>query len=264
MSVFDRSKAVLLVIAAIAAASGCLQTDTANLESDFNTTHEPAEINRSATALYQDSMSAVENTESYDVEADNRMVMNLPVFGVAVNMTSEGEFEPESSDINTTGSMRFSFGSNSNSTEFTHRVRTDGNSTVSYSGTEGDQNRTETEKYSREELGVSLESLRDIEAENASLLGEAQLNGEQTFLLELNANSTDLMESSASVFEKHSPVQESSDRQNMEELGSFDEQEVYLWISQDSFMPAKFAYYGSASQGSIQVRSVTEYRGENL
>lgn len=263
MSVFDRSKAVLLVIAAIAAASGCLQTDTANLDSDFDTEHDNVEIEGSADALYQESMSAVENASSYEIEADNRMVMNLPVFGVAVNMTSEGEFEPASSDINSTGSMRFSFGGNSNSTGFMHRVRTDGNSTVSYSGTSGDRNQTETEKYSREELGVSLESLRDIEVENASLLGEAQLNGERIFLLELNANSTDLMENSATVFEKHSPVQESSDRQNMEELGSFDEQEVYLWISQDSFMPAKFAYYGSASQGSIQVRSVTEYRGES-
>lgn len=257
----DRTKLVVLLIAGVVAASGCLQTETANLDSNFDTSHEDIDLNQSANSIYEESLDAIENTSSYSLNADNRMVMNLKVFGVEVNMSSKGEFEQQRSRVNSSGAMSFKFGGNSNSTEFQSTLISDENSTRIGTGPENDRNWSERDTIPREDLGLSAESLQTVDMENISVLGKSQLDNEEVLLLELGANATDLMKSSSSIFEKLSPIQESTDSQDMEDVGSFGEKEVYLWIERDSMMPRKLAYYGEAGNGALQVRSVTEYSG---
>jgi len=171
-------------------------------------------------------------------------------------MSSEGVFEKDSSEINSSGTLDLGLGDKSNSTTFNTNVKTSENGTVITT----DGNRTQTQKYTREKLGVSLEALKDIKVNNASVLGVTQLNGEENILLELEVNSSDLMTNSEHIFEVHSPVQESvEDGQEMNQIKSFNKSKAYLWIDRDSQIPSKFAYYGSANQDALQVRSVTEY-----
>jgi len=46
----------------------------------------------------------------------------------------------------------------------------------------------------------------------------------------------------------------------MSKLESFEMAEAYLWTGREDMIPSRFAYYGSSGNGSIQVRSVTNYR----
>ena len=245
-----------MLLAAVVVASGCVQNSSTNFKSDFELDYEDIELNESGQDLYQTSMSQIDNTSSYSIKADNRMAMNLPVISLSVNMSSEGVFETEASDINSSGTISLGIGGNTNSTEFSRRVQTSENGTV----ITVDENSTEMEKYRMEELGVSLEALKSINVHNVSVLGITNLDGEETILMDLNVNSSELMSNSESIFEVHSPVQESAENgQGMEEIGGFNESKVYLWIEKDSKAPSKFAYFGSANNGALQVRSVTEY-----
>jgi|AntDeeMinimDraft_4_1070355.scaffolds.fasta_scaffold00011_54 hypothetical protein len=256
MKNFDNSNMVLfLLFAAVVVVSGCIQNSSTNLNSDFELDYEHSDIDSSGLELYENSMSEIENT-TYSVKTDNKMAMNLLVISLSVNMSSEGVFEKDSSEINSSGTLDLGLGDKSNSTTFNTNVKTSENGTVITT----DGNRTQTQKYTREKLGVSLEALKDIKVNNASVLGVTQLNGEENILLELEVNSSDLMTNSEHIFEVHSPVQESvEDGQEMNQIKSFNKSKAYLWIDRDSQIPSKFAYYGSANQDALQVRSVTEY-----
>ena len=249
---FGKSQGILLLfLSAAVVASGCVQNNSNNLNPDFDLDHEEIDFNSSGKEVYENTMSKIENVTAYRVEADNKMAMNLPIISLAVNMTSEGIHEPEKSEINNSGTIKLDFGDNSNLTRFDNQIRLTDNKSV---------NQTEEKMYSREELGISLEALKTMKVENASVLGSTQLNEKENILLNLDVNSSDLMSNSQSIFEVHSPIQdETEETEEMDRMGSFDKVEAYLWIDRETRTASKFAYYGSANNGSLQARSVTEY-----
>lgn len=239
-----------ILILAVVVSSGCIQSDSRNLEPDFDLEANDTSVNSSGLEIYRASMSSAENMSDYSLESDNRMAMNLPGVSISVNMTSEGEFG-ESPGVNSSGTMGFNFAGNSNSTDFSTQLVSEGQEFRRKDGNEG---------YTREELGFTLEAIDEIKVKEASVLGVTDLNGEENILLSLDVNETDLMRNSEAVFEAHSVVQESTDSQeDLGDIQDLDVAEVYLWTGQYR-APSKFAYYGSADNGTIQVRSVTEYR----
>ena len=257
----DNTSGVLFVLlAAVVVSSGCIQSSSTDLKSDFDLSHSDVSLNSSGMDVYEASMSSVSEVSNYSVGADNRMVLNLPVIGVAVNLTSDGVFEEDYYEVNSSGTLGFKFGEDSNSTEFRSRATSNGNVTTVYKQAMNEENSSEVERYSREDLGVSLESLQEINVDDASIVGAANVSGEDNLLVNLMVNGSDLVSNSEQVFEVHSLVQESTDEDQMSNLESFDTAEAYLWTSRDNRIPSKFAYYGSAGNGSIQVRSVTNYR----
>lgn len=260
MMQLDYSRGVLFVLlAAVVVSSGCIENSSTSLDSDFSLDYEQVDLNSSGMDVYQASMVRADNVSSYAVDSDNKMAMNLPVISISVNMTSEGLFDQDSYEVNSSGTMGFNVGGNSNATEFNTRISSTENGTEVEKEVMDRENQTE-EQYSREDLGISLEALEAIDVENASILGVSNLSGEENILLGIDVNSSDLMRSSEGIFEVHSPVQESADEGgDMSEVGEFNEVEAYLWTGREDRVPSQFAYYGSAQNGSLQLRSVTEY-----
>jgi len=249
-----------MLLMAVVVSSGCIETDSTDLGSDFNLDYDRVELNSTGQSVYQDSLSRGENVSEYEVESDNRMAMKFPGVSISVNMTSEGVFD-DVSEVNTSGFMGFNFIGNSNSTEFNTMVRSTDNGSETFQRIMGKENRSEGESYGREELGITLEALNEVEVEGASVLGVSNQSGEENILLELEVNNSDLMRNSEQIFEVHSVVRESTDSgEGMESAGSFNETKAYLWTNREDRTPSKFAYYGSVDNGTIQVRSVTEYR----
>jgi len=252
------SRAILVLLTTVVAASGCIQSSSTDLNPDFDLEHSEVDVNSSGMEIYQASV-AESNFSGYSVDSDNRMAMNLPVFSVAVNLTSEGLFENDSYDVNSSGTMRFGFGQNSNSTEFQTQISSDGSSSEIVKQVGSRENSTEN-KYSRQDLGLTMEAFKEIKVEDASVLGVSNISGEENLLLNLTFNESDLMRNSEKIFEAHSPVQESTDQgEDMSDAASFKESEAYLWVDREDQSISRFAYYGSAQDGSLQVRSVTEY-----
>jgi len=257
----DNTSIVLFVLlVAVVISSGCIENSSTSLDSDFDLDHREISVNSSGQEIYSESMSQVSEISNYSVDADNRMAMNLPVVSVTVNLTSNGIFEQDSYRVNSSGSLGINFGGNSNSTDFETQVTSGDNTTTVYKQTENQESSSEVEIYSREDLGVSLESLQEISIEDASVLGVSNLSGEENLLVNLTVNGSDLVSNSEQVFEVHSLVQESTEEDQMSNLETFDTAQAYLWTGRDDRIPSKFAYYGSAGNGSIQVRSVTNYR----
>lgn len=248
-------RAVLAVIVAVVTVSGCVQGSSTNLESGFQTDYTETEFNRSGYEIYRTALEKAGNVSDYSVESENRMAMNLPLFSVSVNMTSEGSFHEENSTINTSGSMTFGAFGRSNSTEFTSSIETSGNSSELLTGIMSETNTTERPAYSREKLGITLEALQDIEIRNATPLG---VNSDGEKVLRVDPNRTSLMKNSENIFEVHSPIQKSTDGKGMGKAPKLSEINAYLWIGEDN-VPEKFAYYGSSGEGMVQVRSVTDY-----
>ena len=246
---FDCSRSILFcVIIGVVAVSGCVQSSSTDLKSDFDLTHQDLDSDATGYELYQDSISQISTVSNYSVESDSSMAMNMPVISFSANMSSEGAFSQENYRINTSGNMNFNFAGRSNSTEFETSLVPSGNKTEIYS------------KIESKNTGISLEALKDVDIENASLIGSAQVNGENSTLIDLEVNSSSLVKNSEDIFEKLSLIQKSSEKgQGLSDLGGFNTSSAYLWINQDNKLPAKFAYYGSVNNGSLQVRSVTEY-----
>lgn len=258
---FDYSRTGLLfVLAAAVAASGCVQSSSTTLKPDFDLTHQDVELNSTGYSMYQDSMSQISNSSNYSSDSDNRMAMNLPVISLAVNMSSVGVFDQEDYGINSSGSMTFNVAGRSNSTEFETKLSSSGNETEIYREIRNSSNSTEVGKIDTSELGISLEALEQVDVENASIIGRAQINAGNSTLLKLDVNSSSLVWNSENIFEKLSLIQRSSeDGQGLSDVGGFNSTSAYLWVSEDENLPMKFAYYGSVDNGTIQVRSVTEY-----
>lgn len=257
----DNSRGALFVLlAAVVVSSGCIQGSSTNLNSDLGLDYNEVNLEESGQNIFQQSMNRADNLSEYSVESENKMALNLPGISISVNMTSDGVFSQEGSGVNTSGTMGLNFAGNSNSTEFTTSVETSENGSEVFRESMGEKNRTQ-ENYSREDLGFTLEALNEIDVENASVLGVSNISGEEDILLDLEVNSSDLMRNSEAIFEVHSIVQESTDSgEELDSSGSFNETEAYLWTDREDRTPSKFAYYGSARNGSIQVRSVTHYR----
>jgi hypothetical protein len=251
--------ALFVLLAAVVVSSGCIQGSSTNLNPDFRLDYSEVDLEESGQNILQESLNRGDNLSEYSVESENRMALNLPGFSVSVNMTSDGVFSQESSDVNTSGVMGLNFAGDANSTEFTTRVRTSENGTEVVRESMGEENRTE-ENYSRKDLGFTLEALNEVEVENVSVLGVSNVSGEENILLDLEVSSSDLMRNSETIFQVHSIVTESTDSgEGLESSTSFNQTEAYLWTDREDRTPSKFAYYGSAENGSIQVRSVTEY-----
>lgn len=263
MTDFDCSRKILLfVLAAAVVASGCVQSSSTDLKSDFDLTHQDVEYDSTGYGLYQESMSHISNYSSYRSESDSSMAMNMPLISISANISSEGVFSQENYEINTSGSMTFNVAGRSNSTEFETRLVSSGNETELFREIRNGGNSTEISKIDRKKLGVSLEALEQVEVENASIIGRSQVNGENSTLLKLDTNSSSLARNSENLFEKLSVIQKSSeDGQDLSDLGGFNKSSAYLWINENDNLPMKFAYYGSVDKGSIQVISVTEYIG---
>ena len=258
---FDCSRSILFcVIIGVVAVYGCVQSSSADLKSDFDLTHQDLDSDATGYELYQDSISQISTVSNYSVESDSSMAMNMPVISFSANMSSEGAFSQENYRINTSGNMNFNFAGRSNSTEFETSLVPSGNKTEIYRRIRNSSNSTEVSKIESKNTGISLEALKDVDIENASLIGSAQVNGENSTLIDLEVNSSSLVKNSEDIFEKLSLIQKSSEKgQGLSDLGGFNTSSAYLWINQDNKLPAKFAYYGSVNNGSLQVRSVTEY-----
>ncbi|QGA80604.1 hypothetical protein [Candidatus Nanohalobium constans] len=259
IELIDSQRAFFVFLIAVIISSGCIETGSANLNSDFGLDYKDVNLDSSGLEVFEDSMSRVDQVSEYSSESDNSMVINLPGFSVSVNMTSNGVFDQNSSTVNTSGVMELDFVGNSNSTEFSTQVKSGENGTEVYREAMGKENHTE-KQYSREELGVTLEALRSIGVENASVLGVSNISGEENILLDLDVNSSELLRNSEHIFEAHSIVMESTDSgEGLKSSDAFNQTEAYLWADRDDRTPSKFAYYGSVENGSVQVRSVTEY-----
>ena len=256
------NRVLFLILSSLIIASGCVQNSSNNVKSNFNFDYQKTNMNNSGLTIHQDSISSVNNVSNYSFDAENRLAMNLPAISVTVNMTSNGVFEQDSYKMNSSGTTDFNIGGNSNPEEFETQISSQNNSTTIETMVADEVHRDENSSLNdRKRLGISMKALQKIDVRNASVLGTANLSGEENILLELKPNKSDLIRNSEQIFQVHSTIQDSSDEgQDMSEIDSFDKVKAYLWTGRENHMPSKFAYYGSAGNGSIQVRSVTNYR----
>ncbi len=256
-----QKKSVLAILALVVVSSGCVQPDSTNLNDDFNLDYEETSINSSGEEIYQSSLNSVDNISSYEVSGSNEFAVNLPVaMSFFIDMNTTGTFEEQSSEFNTTGDFKITFGDNSNLTEFNTSVITSEGRTELTRSIRGKENTTENAKYSREALGLSLESWKTVEAEEVNVLGLSDLGGEENLLLEVDFNSKDLMEHTNRVLETHGLLQTSPNiDQDLEEPSDFSETKAYVWTERNE-PPSKIAYYGSSENGTTQIKSLVRFK----
>lgn len=257
---FTNDRAVVAVLMLVVVSSGCVQSGQTQLKSDFGLDYEETSLNSSGEELYQKSFKDVGNISNYHVSASNEMAMNLPVaMSFYIDMNTTGAFQSESSEFNSTGDFRFNLGDNSNSTEFqTSVVTSEGGTEISRSIRDR-ENTTEFAKYSREALGLSLTSLNSVETDEVNVLGLSDVEGEENVLLEVDFDSKDLMSHTNRVLETHALMQVPPDAdQQVEQPTEFNSMKAYLWTERDG-PPSKLAYYGTAENGTMQIRSTVKF-----
>jgi hypothetical protein len=248
----NQNYTILLTLSIAAIASGCVSNSTANLNQNFDTEAEPVDSNLTGTSVLNDAFT--DKPEAYEVESKTRILFNTPVTSVRMNLSSSGEFLSNRSNITT--STRVGLGmTNETADQVPEKtVETSGNtSTLSVTSENGNTTTEAVEAYNREDLGVSLEAFEAIEVQSAELLGATGENNSR-LLVELETESSDLVENYESVMTAHAVNDEESSMENQDSLSEFNTSKAYAWVGRDERNLERYSYYGSAVNGALQVR----------
>lgn len=254
MSIDKRTISLFLIFALAIVASGCVSNSSANLNKDFSTETSPVEVNQTGESLLDQAFS--EEVENYSVDSKTQVLFNTPVTSFRINISSEGDFKSERSNI--TSTTKIGLGGFSGDEDQEWPVKTvetsENTSKVTVSSEENSTQKT-VEPYNRTELGLSIEAFENIGVDEAELLGATGENQSQ-LLLELDASESELASNYATIFEVNAVNEEEEDAssQTHEELNSFNQTEAYAWIDREEKYLERFAYYGSNEDGALQVR----------
>ena len=245
----DEKLAVFVLFSAVVLTSGCVSNSSANLDKDFNVETTPVDINYTKENIAEQAFTT-EGT--YNVSADTKTLFNTPVTAFKVNLTSRGDFRESTSNVSTTS--KFEFGSLSNMNQSVWPVKTlqtDANATEITVTNESGSTTETVEPFSREELGLSIEAFDKIGLQEIDLLGE---NSEGALVFDVDANRSDLADNYARIFSTHAVNSEQDTEMQPDDVSGFNDTESYLWVDGEDRGLERFAYYGSAADGNVQVR----------
>jgi hypothetical protein len=254
MLLSKRTISLLSLLALTIVASGCVSNSSANLNKDFSTETTPVELNQSGESLLDQAFS--QKVENYSVDSKTQVLFNTPVTSFRINLTSEGDFMPERSNITSTTKIGLGGFSGDEHQEWPEKtVETSANTSKVTVSSEDNSTQKTVEPYNRTELGLSIEAFDEIRVEEAELVGATGENQSQ-LLLELNTSESELASNYATIFEVHAVNEEEEDAssQTHEELDSFNQTEAYAWINREEKNLERFAYFGSNEDGALQVR----------
>ena len=254
MSIDKQTISLLSLLALTIVASGCVSNSSTNLNQDFSTETTPVELNQSGESILDQAFS--QKPENYSVDSKTQVLFNTPVTSFRINLSSEGDFRPETSNIMSTTKIGLGGLSGDEAQEWPVKtVKTSGNTSKVAVSSEDNSTQRTVDSYNRTELGLSIEAFEDIGVKETELLGATGENQSQ-LLLELNSSESELASNYASIFEVHAVNEEEEDAssQTHEELDSFNQTEVYVWIDREDRDLERFSYFGSNEDGALQVR----------
>lgn len=245
------------LIFAVVITSGCISGGDESLSQKFDTDARDVGINSSASSLLNQSFS--KDYSRYNVSSELKVLMKTPVAPMRLNLSSSGYFNDSYSNIETRTKIDLGFGTEINkSDQPVKRVETNASrTTVSIVNSENRTGRS-FEAYDREDLGLSVEAVKEIGFENGTVLGVTGENSSQ-ILVELEADRSDLLENYAEIFKTHAVNDNSSSMEENDDLSRFENVESYAWIDRDSKKLERFSYYGSAADSRLQVRSDIDF-----
>lgn len=245
---YNRMPLIALITLTIVA-SGCISSSSASLDQDFDTEASPIDLNRSGDSILEEAFN--ERPENYSVDAKTEVLFNTPITSVRLTLSSNGSFDAEFSNVKTYTKMDIGGLNESEDEQPVKTVITDGNtSRVEIIG--GNETMKTLEAYNPEELGISMEALEQIKVEDTELLGVTGDDDSQ-LLLEPEVNGSDLVENYEDIMDVHAFSDEES-MENDESISKFNRTEAYAWVNRDSMDLERYSYFGSASEGNIQVR----------
>lgn len=254
MSLNERTISLLSLLALTIVVSGCVSNSSANLNKDFNTDANPVQLNQTGESLLEQAFS--QEVENYSVNSKTQVLFNTPVTSFRINLSSEGDFRPETSNITSTTKIGLGGFSGDEDQEWPVKtVETSGNTSKVTVSSEDKNSEKTVDAYNRTELGLSIQAVESIGVEEAELMGATGQNQSQ-LLLELDISESELAGNYATIFERHAVNKEEEDAssQTHEELDSFNQTEAYAWIDREEKTLERFAYFGSNEDGALQVR----------
>jgi len=234
----------------VVVSSGCISNSSENLDQSFETDTTPVELNQSGEELLQDSFK--QNYSSYDVDAKSQLLLNTPVSALTMNLSTNGSFRPDSSELVTKTKIGLGAFSDVNESEFpVKNITTSGNtSRVTITGEESSSKTVEA--FMREEMGLSIEALREIEVEDSELLGATGEDDDQ-LLVEVDADSEDLVENYEDILTVNS-VSDEETQDSSEDIESFNRSKTYAWVDRTDRALERYSYFGSDAEGNLQFR----------
>ena len=254
MSPNKHSISLLSLLALTIVASGCVSNSSTNLNQDFSTETTPVELNQSGESILDQAFS--QKAENYSVGSKTQVLFNTPVTSFRINLTSEGDFRPERSNITSTTKIGLGGFSGDEDQEWPEKtVETSGNTSKVTVSSEDNSTRRTVEAYNRTELGLSMKAFENAGVEEAELLGATGENQSQ-LILELEASESELASNYASIFERHAVNEQEGDAsvQTQEEFDSFNQTKAFAWIDREERTLERFSYFGSSEDGALQVR----------
>jgi hypothetical protein len=123
---------------------------------------------------------------------------------------------------------------------------------------DGNQTSETVDALSDEELGLSIKAFKQISYRDVEVMG-ATGDNQSRIVLEIDADSADLAENYENIFKNHAVNEEESSMDREEEISEFNRTETYAVIHRDAERLESYSYFGSAANGSMQVRVDAEF-----
>lgn len=255
----DKQNLTLLTLIALTiVASGCISNSSANLNQDFDGEYTPIDMNVSGDSLLNETFSST--PQDYDMSSKTQLLFNTPVTSFRLNLTSNGVFQQNMTEVNTTTKIGLGAIDGEDNSEWPQKsIKTSGNTSKITVNSEDNQSSKTVDAISNEDLGLSIEALKQIDYSNVEVLG-ATREKQSGIVLEIEADNADLAENYESIFKNHAVnEEESSSMEDEEEISKFNKSKTYAVIDRDTKNLESYSYFGSAANGSLQVRVDTEF-----
>lgn len=265
----------ILLLGLVVAVSGCANTESPEIQ-EIQVDAEEIDTNRTGPELLNSSIGRISNLDSHNTSSTNQLALDASVFTMSINMSTEAaaNYTDKSAKAFTDGNVTAGASYiGTNTTGFRAESYTDGN--TSYvkivNQTEGSGEWAQHNSSFDQYPAVLNQDL--LEGAEAELLGAETVEGNETYVLSLQANVEKAGQHFSQVLPNYGP--ELSSRS--EESEGLDEDNVesyqsYLWIDQKTLKPVKFSYFISVgvegnekglfnADGSMQIKSQNTYTG---
>ena len=251
---------LLTLLALTIIASGCISNSSANLNQDFNGEYASIDMNVSGESLLNETFSS--SSEDYNMSSKTQLLFNTPVTSFRLNLTSEGVFQQNMSEVSSVTKIGLGAIDGESKSDWPQKtIKTSGDNSTITVKSEDNQTSETVDAISDEDLGLSIEAFKQIGYSDVEVLGATGEN-QSRIALEIEADNADLAQNYERIFKNHAVNEEESSMEDGEEVSQFNQSKTYAVIDREAKRLESYSYFGSAANGSMQVRVDADFNHE--
>ncbi len=248
----------LMLLFAVTVLSGCVGgelADVAEVPEPIDVKVEDQDVDESADEIVASAVEALEDGDSYGFDMDTTLGFTTSMFGYSTSKHAEGVVDRSGREalVETEGLTETEMAEVvSDESHYYSTAYVDGDVTYLRRMDDGEEG-----EWRSEDVGFPDEGTADVDAAvlvealegaNMSLVGATSLDGEDAVLVSAEDAAKVALEHLLRDLERHGEAERLREH-GVDDVESFDEVQLYLWVDRESRKPLKVESYLSVNVG---------------